>query len=421
MEKRYLQLLQEELVPALGCTEPIAIAYAAAKAREVLGECPDRIDAECSSNVIKNVGGVIVPMTGNMKGIEASAILGVVAGKADRKLEVLSAVTPEDVETTKALIAAKICRVLLAEKADNLFIKITVYKGHNFASVTIVHEHTNIVEVIRNNQELYRDTEVLLPQGSDADLSFMSLRGIYEFTTSVEAESLAAILDKQIQMNLKIAEEGLKNDYGAKVGKTLINNCGQQVECMAKAYASAGSDARMGGSVLPVVINSGSGNQGLTVSLPVIIYARELQLPREKLYRALALSNLISIYIKSKIGRLSAFCGAVSAACGSGAGIAFLYDENFEVISKTVVNTLANISGILCDGAKPSCALKIASAVDAAIMAYNLAKSGITFNPGDGLVKGNAEMTIASICRLAKEGMQETDKKILEIMIESTN
>jgi L-cysteine desulfidase len=421
MEKRYLQLLQEELVPALGCTEPIAIAYAAAKAREVLGECPDRIDAECSSNVIKNVGGVIVPMTGNMKGIEASAILGVVAGKADRKLEVLSAVTPEDVETTKALIAAKICRVLLAEKADNLFIKITVYKGHNFASVTIVHEHTNIVEVIRNNQELYRDTEVLLPQGSDADLSFMSLRGIYEFTTSVEAESLAAILDKQIQMNLKIAEEGLKNDYGAKVGKTLINNCGQQVECMAKAYASAGSDARMGGSVLPVVINSGSGNQGLTVSLPVIIYARELQLPREKLYRALALSNLISIYIKSKIGRLSAFCGAVSAACGSGAGIAFLYDENFEVISKTVVNTLANISGILCDGAKPSCALKIASAVDAAIMAYNLAKSGITFNPGDGLVKGSAEMTIASICRLAKEGMQETDKKILEIMIESTN
>jgi L-cysteine desulfidase len=327
-------------------------------------------------------------------------------------------VTPEDVETTKALIAAKICRVILAEKADNLFIKITVYKGQDFASVTIVHEHTNIVEVTRNNRELYRSTEVLLPQGSNADLSFMSLRGIYEFTTSVEAESLAAILDKQIQMNLKIAEEGLKNDYGAKVGKTLINNCDRQIECMAKAYASAGSDARMGGSVLPVVINSGSGNQGLTVSLPVIIYARELQLPREKLYRALTISNLISIYIKSKIGRLSAFCGAVSAACGSGAGIAFLYDENFEVISKTVVNTLANISGMLCDGAKSSCAIKIASAVDASIMAYHLAKSGLTFNPGDGLVKEGAEQTIKSISNLAREGMRETDKMILEIMIE---
>jgi len=417
MTNQYLEILREELVPALGCTEPIAIAFAAAKTKEVLGCLPETIIAECSGNIIKNVKGVIVPATKNMKGIETSAILGAVAGKAEKKLEVLSEVTAENLAQTQELLNRRICTVKLAEGVENLFIKITAQKEQERASVTISGGHTNIIEITKNGEVIY----CRCPgdgQSLGGDRSFMTVKGIYDFVTGADTAIFAGILEEQILLNKRIAEEGLNKDYGANVGKTLLKAYGHTVENLAKAYASSGSDARMSGCVLPVVINSGSGNQGLTASLPVIAYAEELQVSKDSLYRALALSNLIAIYIKEGIGKLSAFCGVVSAACGSGAAIAYLNGSSFEVISKTIVNTLANTSGIVCDGAKPSCAAKIASAVDAAIMAYNMAREDNTFNPGEGLVKADVEKTIKSICRMAREGMRATDLEILKIMIE---
>ncbi len=414
----YLQVLREELIPALGCTEPIAIAYGAAKAREVLGIFPEKMVAECSGNVIKNVKGVIVPTTGNMKGIETSAILGALAGNPAKKLEVLSQVTPEDIEKTRLLLEEKICDVTLAEGVENLYIKITASSGEEWATVTISHSHTNIIEIVKNGEVMYRDDGTGAAAEGKSDRGFLNLKGILQFANQADIGSLKEVLQEQIDMNSQIAEEGMMGDYGANVGKTLLKTYGERVENLAKAYASAGSDARMSGCVLPVVINSGSGNQGLTVSLPVVVYAKELQVSEEKLYRALALSNLVAIYIKSQIGKLSAFCGAVSASCGSGAAIAYLHEAEDQVIADTIVNTLANTSGIVCDGAKASCAAKIASSVDAAIMSYHMASEGNTFYPGDGLVKEDVDKTITSICRMAREGMKETDVEILKIMIE---
>ena len=418
---RYLQVLREELIPALGCTEPIAIAYGAAKARAVLGVFPEKIMAVCSGNVIKNVKGVIVPTTGNMKGIETSAILGALAGNADKKLEVLSEVTSQDIEKTKGLLGEKICEVALAEGVENLYIKITVSSGQDWASVTISDGHTNITEMVKNGEVIYQEAGMSADGAGGgtgkSDRGFLTLKGIYDFVNQASAASLKSVLQEQVDLNSQIAEEGMTGDYGANVGKTLLKTYGERVENLAKAYASAGSDARMSGCVMPVVINSGSGNQGLTVSLPVVVYAKELQVSEEKLYRALALSNLVSIYIKSQIGKLSAYCGAVSASCGSGAAIAYLHDAGYQVIADTIVNTLANTSGIVCDGAKASCAAKIASSVDAAIMGYHMASKGNTFHPGDGLVKEDVDKTIASVCRMAKHGMKETDVEILKIMI----
>ena len=418
MTDLYLDILKEELVPAIGCTEPIAIAYAASMARKTLGCFPDKIVAECSGNIIKNVKGVIVPGTKNMKGIETSAILGALAGNPDTKLEVLSEVEDKDVEKTKELLLEKICSVKLAEGVENIFIKITVYKNEESASVTIEDSHTNIVEIKKNNEVIYSRFNLLSGKSSENDRGFMTVEGIFDYITSVDASFFEEVLGRQIQLNKRIAEQGLIAKYGANVGKTLIKTFGEKVEVLAKAYAASGSDARMSGCVLPVIINSGSGNQGLTASLPVIVYAEKLNVSKEMLYRALALSNLIAIHIKTKIGKLSAYCGAVSAACGSGAAIAYLNGASFEVITKTIINTLANTSGIICDGAKPSCAAKIATSVDAAIMAYHMAIEDDTFNPGEGLVKEDIEKTIKSICRMAKYGMKETDVEILKIMIE---
>lgn len=418
MQEYYLNILKEELIPALGCTEPIAIAYAAAKAREVLGDLPDKLLAICSGNIIKNVKGVIVPSTKNMKGIEASAILGAVAGDSSKKLEVISGVKDEDIKMVKMLLKEKICTVKFAEGVENLYIKIVAYKGSESSAVTISGSHTNIIEIMKNDQTVYRASDCEKKESSSTDRSRMTIRSIYEFANSININLISDLLNRQIKMNNKITKVGLKNDYGANVGKTLIKVYGRRVEILARAYAASGSDARMSGCVLPVVINSGSGNQGLTVSMPVIVYAEKLKVPKEKLYRALALSNLISIHIKTGIGKLSAFCGAVSAACGSGAAIAYLHDASYGVICKTIVNTLANTSGIICDGAKPSCASKIATSVEAAITAYHMAREDNTFNSGDGLVKEDVEATIKSICRMAKEGMKETDIEILKIMIE---
>lgn len=418
MKDSYLEILKEELVPALGCTEPIAIAYASAQAVKLLGSKPEWIIATCSGNIIKNVKGVVVPGTKDMKGIETSAILGAVAGNPGLKLEVLSEVQDEDITTTKKWLQKKRCVVQLAEGVENLYIKIAVGIKNETASVTIIDSHTNIVEMTKNSQIIYQQERKNGRLSAKIDRHFMTIKGIYEYITQVDTDRFEEVLGRQIAMNKKIAQEGLQKEYGANVGKTLISSFGQKVENLAKAYAASGSDARMGGCVLPVVINSGSGNQGMTASLPVIIYAKELNLSQEKLYRALALSNLIAIHIKTDIGKLSAFCGAVSAACGSGAAIAYLYDEPYEVIANTITNTLANTSGIICDGAKPSCAAKIASSVDAAIMAYHMARKGQVFDNGEGLVKDNVETTIKSICRMAKIGMKETDVEILRIMIE---
>lgn len=416
----YIEVLKEELVPALGCTEPIAIAYAAAKAREVLGQMPESIQIESSGNVIKNVKGVTVPMTPGMKGIEASAILGAVGGDSSRKLEVLTAVTEEHILKTKEFLEQKICQVTLAEGVEGLYIKVFVKAANDEASVTLKDCHTGIIEITKNKQIIEKESTIdVHATQQQVDRSFLSIQGIYDYIQTVDAGTLKPVLEDQVTMNRAIAEDGLANPYGANVGKTLLELYGDAVDNKAKAYAASGSDARMSGCSKPVVINSGSGNQGLTVSLPVIVFAEYLDVSEEVLYRALALSNLISIHIKTGIGKLSAFCGAVSASCGATAAIAYLHQAPFPVITRSIANTLANTSGIVCDGAKASCAAKIACSVDAAILSFRLAEKDQYFEAGDGLLKEDIEETIRSVCRMAKIGMKETDVEILKIMIES--
>jgi L-cysteine desulfidase len=413
--QEYLQILQKELIPALGCTEPISIAYASSKARELLGEFPDHVLVECSGNVIKNVMGVVVPNTGNLRGVDTSAILGIVAGIAEKKLEVLSSVTPEDLKRTKELLDKRICKVKILEKSDGLHLRVTVFKGKKSAMVEIANGHTNIVRMEINGMTVFQKEEEAFCE--DTERSGLNIAGILKFAESVKIQDVQDLLDKQCEYNKRIAEEGLANNYGADVGKMLLTNYGNDVKVLARAYPAAGVDARMNGCSLPVIINSGSGNQGLTVSLPVLIYGEQLGVSKEKLYRALVLSNLTAIHIKTGIGKLSAFCGAVSAACGCGAGIAYLYGGGYEMIAKTITNTLANIAGMICDGAKSSCAAKVASAVEAAVFAFYLARENKTFGAREGLVKDDVEETIRSFCTMAREGMYSTDQKILSLML----
>lgn len=416
----YLEILREELIPALGCTEPIAIAYASAKARELLGEFPEKIVAECSGNIVKNVKGVVVPTTRTLRGISAAAVIGAVGGDASKKLEILTSVTEQDLQKAKELLAQGICQEKLLETPAKLHIIVRMYcEGHS-SLVEIIHTHTGIVRMKKDDETVF---EVPFDPNQQeeglTDRSCLSVEGIYEFAQTVNIEDVKEILDQQISCNTAIANEGMENSYGANVGKTLVATYGDDIIVRARATAAAGSDARMSGCELPVVINSGSGNQGMTVSLPVIEYARELGVSQEKLYRALCISNLIAIHQKSQIGRLSAYCGVVSAATGAGAAIAYLHGGGMEEISKTIINTLANVSGIVCDGAKPSCAAKIASSVDAAQMGFYMAMKNRRFCPGEGIVKAKIEDTIQSVSRLAKDGMRETDEEILKIMIDS--
>lgn len=414
----YVEILRSELVLALGCTEPIAIALAGAKVRQVLGCMPERIVVECSGNVVKNVKGVTVPHSGGRKGIEAAAVLGVVGGNPDAELEVLQSVTAEHLAELAELLARKdFCKCDLIENVENLYIVITAYAGEHSARVAIKDRHTNVVQIVKDDVVLYEqlDEERKL---SGADKSLLSVKNIIAFANEIDIEQIREIIDTQIQANTAIAQEGLSGDYGASVGKTLIKFYGDDIKTRAKAAAAAGSDARMSGCALPVVINSGSGNQGMTVSLPVIEYAKEPNASQEQLIRALAVSNLVSILQKRYIGSLSAYCGAVSAACGSGAGIAYLYGASYEQICQTIVNTLANVGGIVCDGAKPSCAAKIASSVDAAIMGYMLTLAGKGFEPGEGIVKNDIEETIRAIGHIGKDGMHATDLEILRIMLQ---
>lgn len=421
----YCQILKEELIPAMGCTEPIAIAYAAAKAREVLGQKPDLVKIGVSYNIIKNVKSVIVPNTGGMKGIESAAVAGIVAGQADKALEVISQVTDDQ---KKQMVEFLNHVPISVEPIDNgiIFdILIALYAGPESAVVRITHYHTNIV-YIQKNGEILLDTTAVQAYGCGGenaeegltDKNLLTMDDIYEFANTCNIDDIREVLDRQIQYNTDISAEGLRGNYGANVGSTMLKFYGENVRNRAIAKAAAGSDARMSGCEKPVIINSGSGNQGITVSIPVIEYAKELAVSEEKLYRALALSNLIAIHEKSGIGRLSAYCGAVSAGCAAGCGIAYLHGADAEGIAHTLVNSLAIVSGIICDGAKPSCAAKIASSVEAGILGYHMYLNGQEFRGGDGIVKKGVENTIKNVSRLGRDGMRETDKEIVNIMMD---
>lgn len=413
----YVKILEEELKPAMGCTEPIALAYAAAVARKVLGEMPEKVVIGASGSIIKNVKSVIVPNTNRLKGIPAAAAAGIVGGDPDKELEVIAHVTEEQIKGMRTFLDTA---EIIVEHVDNgltFDIIVTLYKGENYSKVRIVNYHTNIV-LIEKNGEILQEVEV---QGESeeglTDRSLLKMKDIWDFINSVDIADIKEMLDRQIQCNMAIAEEGLRGDYGANIGKVLIDMNGTDVRTRARAMAAAGSDARMNGCELPVIINSGSGNQGMTASIPVIVYARELGVSEDKMYRALALSDLTTIHQKTPIGRLSAFCGAVSAGAGAGAGIAYLCGGDFEAVVHTVINAVAIVSGMVCDGAKASCAAKIAEAVDAGIIGYNMHIRGQNFEDGDGIVKSGIEDTILSVGRLAKEGMKETNTEILSIMI----
>jgi len=413
----YIQILKEELRPAMGCTEPIALAYAAAVARRTLGELPDRVVIGASGSIIKNVKSVIVPNTNHLKGIPAAAAAGIVAGNPDRELEVISEATAEDAVRIKEFLENTKISVEHLNNGITFDILVTLFKGENYARVRIANYHTNIV-LIEHNGEILKESEVAGEEEEGlTDRTLLNMEDIWDFINSVDVNDIKEVLDKQMEYNLAIAEEGLRGTYGANIGKVLLDMDGDNVRTRAKAMAAAGSDARMNGCELPVVINSGSGNQGITVSLPVIVYAKELQVEEEKLYRALALSNLTAIHEKTPIGRLSAYCGAVNAGAGAGAGIAYLYGGGYEEVVHTVVNALAIVSGIVCDGAKASCAAKIASAVDAGILGYNMYIRGQQFYDGDGIVTKGVEATLKNVGRLGKEGMRETNEEIIKIMI----
>lgn len=413
----YLHILKQELVPALGCTEPIALAYAAAKCREALGVFPERIEALCSGNIIKNVKGVTVPNSGGLKGIEAAVVLGATGGDPEKALEVLQNITDEDRKRTKELIQKGFCTCSLKEGVANLFIEIRAEGGGNQASVRLEHGHTNITYIMRNGRVVYEDSHTY--EDHQADKSSLNIRDIVAFADEVSIEDVKGTLSRQIQYNYAISEEGLKKPWGAGVGH-FARKQGEDVRWKAIARAAAGSDARMSGCPLPVIINSGSGNQGMTCSLPVIEYAYSTGKSEEQLYRALCISNLIAQDQKRYIGALSAYCGVVCAAAASGAAITYLAGGTVEQIEDTVVNTIANIGGMVCDGAKPSCASKIYSALQAAFLGHEMAMKGICFEAGDGLVMESAEDTVKAVGYVGREGMRQTDIEILNLMIGKT-
>ena len=416
-EHNYIRILREELRPAMGCTEPIAIAYAAAKARDVLGAMPDRLLAEVSGNIVKNVKSVVIPHTGGLRGIPAAVAAGCAAGDAGAELSVLSQVTSAQAEGIAVYLEKTPIEVRCAEDAHIFDIRITAFRGDDTAYVRIADYHTNLV-CIRRNGETLLERECVTREEGLTDRSCLSIAGIVEFADSVDPEAVAPILEEQISCNMAIAEEGLRNNYGANIGKTLLR-MGNDLNSKMRAWAAAASDARMNGCELPVVINSGSGNQGITASVPVIVCAREMGKSREELLRALCVSNLVTIHQKTGIGRLSAYCGAVSAGVGAGAGVAYLRGGDYEMIAHTVVNAVAVTSGIICDGAKASCAAKIASAVDAGLLGLAMYENGNQFFGGDGIVKKGVENTIATVARLARVGMEQTDKEIIHLMMES--
>ncbi|MGN8962563.1 L-cysteine desulfidase family protein [Bariatricus sp. HCP28S3_D3] len=413
----YVSILREELVPAMGCTEPIALAYAAAKAREVLGGLPDKVVIGASGSIIKNVKSVIVPNTNHLKGIPAAAAAGIVAGKPEKELEVIAEVTKEQTEEMKTFLEQTEIHVEYIDNGLTFDIIVTLYKGEEYSKVRIANYHTNIVLIEKNGEVLKKIPVADESEEGLTDRSLLNMKDIFDFVETVDIEDVREILDRQITYNMAIAEEGIRGNYGANIGSVLLDIGGGNLAVKAKAMAAAGSDARMNGCELPVIINSGSGNQGITASVPIIVYARGMQCGKEKMYRALVLSNLTAIHEKTPIGRLSAYCGAVSAGAGAGAGIAYLSGGGYEEVIHTVVNALAIVSGIVCDGAKASCAAKIASAVEAGIFGYQMYVHGQEFVGGDGIVTNGVEATLQNVGRLGKQGMKETNEEIIRIMI----
>lgn len=413
----YIQILKEELLPAMGCTEPIAIAYGAAIARETLGVLPDRVSIEASGSIIKNVKSVVVPNTGHQRGIPAAAAAGIIAGDASKGLEVIAQTTPEQIRQMKEFLEHTEIKVEHADHGLTFDVIITLYRGEAYAKVRIANYHTNVVLIEKNGEVVKKLPVEGEREEGLTDRSLLSMEGIWDFVNTVDIEDVRAILDPQIQYNWAIAQEGIQGDYGANIGSVLLKMSEQDIRTRARAMAAAGSDARMNGCELPVIINSGSGNQGITASVPVLVYAEELKVEEDKKYRALILSNLTTIHQKTPIGRLSAYCGAVSAGAGAGAGIAYLNGGDFKEVIHTVVNALAIASGIVCDGAKASCAAKIALAVDAGILGYHMYQCGQQFYGGDGIVTKGVEGTLLNVGRLGKQGMKETNEEIIKIMM----
>ena len=418
----YVTILESELVPALGCTEPIALAYAAAKAKEVLGKMPDHITMRCSGNIIKNVKGVKVPNSGGMKGVEAAAVLGITGGDPSQALEVLEHVTDREIDEAEKLLKAGFCDCVLKDDVANLYIEayaVCKKTEKSEALVVIEDEHTNITHIEKDGQVLFHKEkkEYCQEREKTPDKSLLNLEDIITFANEVQITDVEKVLGRQIKYNTRIAEEGLRNPWGAQVGRVVLEEFGEDVKWRAVAKASAGSDARMSGCALPVIINSGSGNQGMTCSLPVIEFGKELKKSKEEIYRALCVSNLVALNQKKYIGSLSAYCGAVCAAAGAGAGITYLCGGTLEQIENTVVNTIADAGGIVCDGAKPSCAAKISTALQAAILSHKMAMRGLTFARGEGLVMDCPEDTIKAVGYVGRAGMKQTDVEILNLMI----
>ena len=416
--QRYLSLLRQELIPAMGCTEPIALAYCAAATWDAAGgggpELADRVEVTVSGNIIKNVKSVIVPNTGGLRGIETAVAAGLVSGRREKRLEVLAALEPEHHDQIRALLDRRIIRVLPAQNDELLYIEIRLWRADGVTARGILQgNHTNLTLLERDGVPLLQAGR---QEGQTKRTLQLSVQEIFEFAQEADPRDLEPLTGRQIDCNMAIAQEGMEGSWGASVGKTLRQVYGEDVHFLARAYAAAGSDARMSGCEMPVIIVSGSGNQGITASVPVAIYARAFGIGRERLLRAVALADLVTIHQKAGIGCLSAFCGATCAGCGAGAGIAYLLGGDYQAVAHTIVNALAVVSGMVCDGAKPSCAAKIAAAIDAGILGYELYCRGQEFLDGDGIVRKGVDNTIGNVGRMARSGMRETDRVILDIM-----
>lgn len=417
-EEAFCTILREELQLATGCTEPIAVAYCAARLRQVLGQRPCRILAEVSGNILKNVKSVVVPNTGGRRGLPAAIAVGVVAGDPEARLQVIAHVTEADAPAIGDYLDRTEIRIDCPPTPRMLDIRLTGWTGDGHRAVVhVANNHTNIIYVERDGEVLLEKPHSDSAEDNLQDKSVLNVRDILTFAETVDVSRIEDSVGRQIDCNTAIAREGLRGDWGANIGSTLLLS-GGDVETQARAWAAAGSDARMNGCEMPVVICSGSGNQGITASVPVVVYAEELGVSRETLYRALAVSNLSTIHIKAHIGTLSAYCGAVSAGCGAGAGITYLYGGGYEQIKHTLVNAMAITSGIICDGAKPSCAAKIATSVDAGLLGYHMYRCGNQFYAGDGIVKSGIEHTIETVGALAHTGMADTDRQIIRLMME---
>ena len=416
--QQYLNILAEELRPAMGCTEPIALAYAGARARQVLGKLPDKVDIFVSGNIIKNVKSVIVPNTGGLHGIGPAVCAGIVAGDAEKVLEVISQVSDTQKQQLHSFMETVPVQIRPANSCLVFDIDLTLYAGSDRVRLRIINHHTNIVYVEKNGEILQSLPITESSEDHLTDKSCLSIEKIVEFADYVEIADIKELVGKQVACNMAIAEEGVANSWGANIGSVLLARQGQLLSKRAAAYAAAGSDARMSGCEMPVIILSGSGNQGITASVPVAVYAKELGKTEEEMLRAVVLSDLVTIHQKTGIGRLSAYCGAISAGCGAGAGIAYLQGGKLHAVAHTIVNAIAILSGTICDGAKPSCAAKIAAAVDAGILGWDMYQEKQQFYGGDGIVTKGVDKTVINVGRLAREGMRETDKTILQIMLD---